>query len=94
MTIPILTPQGRLALVSMPDAPPLSLELTDPLETDEARGSGYVLMALGAEHIGAALPPVIAWWRDLALRFLTALCTLPEVAQNLPGRVPLPDGTW
>ena len=86
-----LTPHGRLTLVSVPDAPPLSLELTDQLETDEARGSGYVLMGLGAEHIGAALPPVIAWWRDLAVRYLTALCTLPEVAQHLPGRVPSPD---
>ena len=64
-----LTPHGRLTLVSVPDAPPLSLELTDQLETDEARGSGYVLMGLGAEHIGDALPPVIAWWRDLAARF-------------------------
>ena len=86
-----LTPHGRLTVVSMPDAPPLSFELAKQLVMDGALGSGQVLLGLGAEHVGAALPPVIAWWRDLAVRYLTALCTLPEVAEHLPGRVPSPD---
>ena len=86
-----LTPHGRLTVVSMPDAPPLSFELAKQLVMDGALGSGQVLLGLGAEHVGAALPPVIAWWRDLAVRYLTALCTLPEVAEHLPGRVPAPD---
>jgi non-specific serine/threonine protein kinase len=86
-----LTPHGRLTVVTVADAPPLLLELAQQLLTDGALGSGQVLLGLGAEHVGAALPPVIAWWRDLAVRYLTALCTLPEVAEPLPGRVPLPD---
>lgn len=86
-----LTPHGRLTVVSVPDAPPLPFELAKQLVQDSALGSGQVLLGLGAEHVGAALPPVVAWWRDLAVRYLTALCTLPEVAEHLPGRVPAPD---
>ncbi len=86
-----LTPHGRLAVVSVPDAAPLPLELAKQLVTDGAQGSGQLLLSLGAEHVGAPLPLVVAWWRDLAVRYLTALCTLPEVAENLPGRVPSPD---
>jgi non-specific serine/threonine protein kinase len=86
-----LTPHGRLTVVSMPDAPPLPSTLAQQLAVDGVLGSGRVLLGLGAEHVGAALPPVIAWWRDLAVRYLTALCTLPEVAEHLPGRVPPPD---
>ncbi len=94
-----LTPHGRLAVVSLPDAPPLPFELARQLASDSARGSGLgsglgsgqLLLRLGAEHVGAALPPVVAWWRDLAVRYLTALCTLPEVAEHVPGRVPAPD---
>ncbi|HAT12110.1 MAG TPA: ATP-dependent helicase [Planctomycetes bacterium] len=86
-----LTPHGHLTVVSVPDAPPLSFDLAKQLVMDSVLGSGQVLLGLGAEHVGAALPPVIAWWRDLAVRYLTALCTLPEVAEHLPGRVPSPD---
>lgn len=86
-----LTPHGRLTAVSVPDAPQLPFELAEPLVMDSVLGSGQVLLGLGAEHVGAALPPVIAWWRDLAVRYLTALCTLPEVAEHLPGRVLSPN---
>ncbi len=86
-----LTPHGRLTMVSVPDAPPLPFELAQQLAVLSALGSGQLLLGLGAEHVGAALPPVVAWWRDLAVRYLTALCTLPEVAEHLPGRVPAPD---
>ena len=98
-----LTPHGRLTAVSVPDAPSLQFELAQQLLTNSGLGSGPVLLGLGAEHVGAALPPVVAWWRDLAVRYLTALCTLPEaadvadvaeasdVAEPLPGRVPPPD---
>ena len=86
-----LTPHGRLTLASVPDALPLPFELAQQLVADSALGSGQLLLGLGAEHVGAALPPVVAWWRDLAVRYLTALCTLPEAAEHLPGRVPWPD---
>ena len=86
-----LTPHGRLTVASVPDAPPLPFELAQQLVMDSALGSGPVLLRLGVEHVGVALPPVMAWWRDLAVRYLTALCTLPEVAEHLPGRVLPPD---
>jgi superfamily II DNA or RNA helicase len=86
-----VTPHGRLAVVSAPDAQPLPSDLAKQLASDGALGSGLLLLGLGAEHVGAALPAVLAWWRDLAVRYLTALCTLPEVAEHLPGRVPPPD---
>jgi len=86
-----LTPHGRLTVVSVPDDLPLPFELAKQLVVDSGLGSGQLLLGLGAEHVGAAFPPVIAWWRDLAVRYLTALCTLPEVAEHLPGRMPSPD---
>jgi superfamily II DNA or RNA helicase len=86
----VLTPHGRLSVVANPTAPALPFELARRLAMESVLGSGQVLLGLGAEHVGAALPPVIAWWRDLAVRYLTALCTLPEVAEQVPGRVPPP----
>ncbi len=89
-----LTPHGRLAAVPAPGTPPLPGELAQQLLTNSGLGSGPLLLGLGAQHVGAALPPVLAWWRDLAVRYLTALCTLPdgaESAQQLPARVPPPD---
>ena len=56
-----LTPHGRLAVVSVPDALPLPIELAKQLVVDGAQGSGQVLLGLGAEHVGVALPPVMAW---------------------------------
>ena len=86
-----LTPHGHLAVVTAADAPPLPFELAKQLVMDSVLGSGRVLLGLGAEHVGAALPPVISWWRDLAVRYLTALCTLPEVEERLPGQVQPPE---
>jgi non-specific serine/threonine protein kinase len=86
-----LTPHGHLTVVAAPDASPLPFELAKQLVMDSVMGSGQVLLGLGVEYVGEALPPVIAWWRDLAVRYLTALCTLPEVEDHLPGRVPPPE---
>ena len=86
-----LTPHGRLACVAVEGAAPLPPQLAQQLAQDAVLGAGPLLLGLGAEHVGVALPPVLAWWRDLAVRYLTALCTLPEVAEHLPGRVPPPD---
>ncbi len=86
-----LTPHGHLTVIASEDAPPLPFALAKRLVLGSIGGSGQVLLDLGAEQVGAALPPVLAWWRDLAVRYLTALCTLPEVGGHLPGRVPTPD---
>ncbi|MBA3709097.1 MAG: ATP-dependent helicase, partial [Planctomycetes bacterium] len=86
-----LTPHGHLTVIASEDASPLSVELAKRLVPNIAVGSGRLLLELGTEQVGAALPPVLAWWRDLAVRYVTALCTLPEVAEQGPGRVPAPD---
>ncbi len=86
-----LTPHGHLTVIASDDALPLPSELATRLVQGSVGGSGQVMLDLGAEQVGVALPPVLAWWRDLAVRYLTALCTLPEMAEHLPGRVPAPD---
>lgn len=86
-----LTPQARLTVVSAEDAAPLPQDLAQRLQTLGALEAGRLLLGLGAEQVGVALPPDIAWWRDLAVRYLTALCTLPEAAEQQAGRVPEPD---
>jgi non-specific serine/threonine protein kinase len=72
-------------VLAAPDAPPLPSALARQLVIASDQGPGQILLGLGAEHVGEALPPLIAWWRDLAVRYLTALCTLPEVGGCLPG---------
>jgi len=86
-----ITPHGRLTVLAAADAPAISAALAERLLSDHAREPGRLLLDLGAEQVGAALPPVIAWWRDLAVRYLTALCTLPAAADQHAGRVPEPD---
>ena len=86
-----ITPRGQLSVVSAPDAAPLAPALTELLQAPGTLEGGPLLLRLGAEQVGAALPPELAWWRDLAVRYLTALCTLPEAAEHHAGRVPEPD---
>ena len=85
---PLLTPHGRLLLVADADAPPLSEALAQRLVQAFAQGAGHGLLHLGAVEVGAALPPVLAWWRDLARRYVTGLCATPEGGEIV---VALPD---
>src|SRR6185312_11848558 len=39
-----------------------------------ARGSGHGLLRLGAGEVGEALPPVFAWWREFATRYVASVC--------------------
>ena len=56
----------------MPDA------LADRLAAAFARGAGCGLLHLGASEVTTALPPLWAFWRDFAARFVTALTATPE----------------
>ena len=76
---PILTPHGRLLLAESDDAPALPPELSQRLQEAFARGSGHGLLQLGAGEVGTALPPVFGYWRELGTRYVTAVCTLPDV---------------
>src|SRR5713101_7145780 len=77
-----ITPQGRLGLEPGDTAPPLDREAAARLKSAFARGPGHGLLQLGAGEIGTALPPVLAFWRDLGARYVTALCTLPDAAER------------
>ena len=92
-----LTPQGHLTLIPS-DEPALSFDIAKRLVMASALGggSGSCLLTLGAENVGVVLPPVAGWWRDFAVRYLTALCALPQVdavdaVGAVPGRVPVPN---
>src|SRR2546425_7734936 len=77
-----ITPQGRLGLEPGDTAPPLDQHVAARLESAFARGPGHGLLQLGAGEVGSALPPVLAFWRDLGARYVTAPCTLPNAAER------------
>src|ERR1019366_7854890 len=70
-----LTPHGRLVLTHDAGAPPLQSALADRLLPAFERGSGHGLLLLGADEVGAVLPPVLSFWREFGGRYVTALCT-------------------
>lgn len=73
-----LTPKGHLQCAPEADAPLLADALADRLAAAFARGAGHGLLHLGAVEVAVALPPVFAFWRDFAARFVTALTATPE----------------
>ncbi len=75
---PQLTPRGRLLAVAQHDAAPLADDLRQTLVSCFALGSGHGLLQLGSTQVGRILPPVWAWWRDVAVRYVTAVCATPE----------------
>ncbi|MEO7159903.1 MAG: DEAD/DEAH box helicase [Polaromonas sp.] len=75
---PQLTPRGHLLATPQDDAPPLSPEVSQALSPAFALGSGHGLLQLGTAQVGRVLPPAWAWWRDMAARYVTALCATPD----------------
>ena len=84
---PLLTPHGHLLLAPDVDAPTLAAPLQQRLSEAFELGSGHGLLQLGAGEVSSVLPPTWAWWRDFAVRYVTALCATPE-----GGAVTAPDG--
>src|SRR4051794_15889599 len=72
---PVLTPKGHLALAPSPDAQGLPEDLQRRVELAFERSAGHGLLELGLREVGTALPPVFAFWRDVAARYVTVLCT-------------------
>jgi superfamily II DNA or RNA helicase len=81
--VPVLTPRGALLLRPSEQAVALEPERASRLERMFARGTGHGLLSLGADEIGAPLLPELAYWRELATRYLAALCALPGLAEGL-----------
>ena len=87
----ILTPHGRLTLGPVEEGPALDSGLARRLHDAFARGSGHGLLQLGASEVGTVLPPAFSYWREFGTRYVTALCTLPDVATDpSKARVPAP----
>ncbi|TVR42076.1 MAG: DEAD/DEAH box helicase [Planctomycetota bacterium] len=87
-----VTPQGNLLLEEVTDdaaGESIADELAAGLLPAFAHGAGHGLWYLGSRQVESALPPVLAWWRDLGRRFVTTLCTRGE--QALSQAVPAPD---
>ncbi|MGG5890771.1 DEAD/DEAH box helicase [Falsiroseomonas sp. HC035] len=77
-----LTPHGNLVCEPRADAPGMDQAVADRLQKAFARGSGDGLLRLGAGEVGTALPPVFAWWRDFAARYVAALCVEAAGAED------------
>jgi len=85
----LVTPQGRLVLAQEVHAPCLDATLARRLQAAFARGSGHGLLQLGAEEAGTAIPPLFSYWREFGARYVTALCTQPDLEAR-QGRVRVP----
>ncbi|HEY5281527.1 MAG TPA: DEAD/DEAH box helicase [Polyangia bacterium] len=46
------------------------------------RGAGHGLLRLGAAEIAEVVPPVFAYWREFAGRFVTALCSQADTDEQ------------
>ncbi len=87
----VLTPHGHLILAPESGAPQLEAALAGRLRHAFERGAGHGLLQLGAEEAGIALPPVYSYWREFGARYVTALCTQPDMdARHGKVRVPHP----
>jgi len=73
-----LTPRGHLLLVPDADGPVLPADIRQGLANAFAKNAGHGLFNLGSMQVGTVLPPVLAWWRDIVARYVTALCAVGE----------------
>ena len=83
-----LTPRGQLLFTVVEDALHPSAALSRSLESAFARGSGHGLLELGAAEVGTALPGDFSYWREFAARFVTTICTHPDLDAHAP--IPAP----
>jgi superfamily II DNA or RNA helicase len=79
--LPVLSPHGVLHLKPSDEAEALDAQRESRIEKAFARGAGHGLLQLGSEEVGRALPPLLAYWRDLGTRYITALCALPGLGE-------------
>jgi non-specific serine/threonine protein kinase len=86
----VLTPYARLHLVADDDAPVLDDAIAASLREAFARGTGAGLLQLGGEP-RPTLPPLLAWWRDFAMRYVAALRTAAAGAGDPVAAIAPPD---
>jgi superfamily II DNA or RNA helicase len=88
-----LTPHGSLLAEPSDDAPSFDQRTAERLADAFARGSGHGLLQLGAGEVGQPLPPLFAWWRAFAGRYVAALClhAPPTESGTALPKLPRPD---
>jgi non-specific serine/threonine protein kinase len=74
---PVLSPHGVLSLKPSDGTTALDPQRSARIVQAFVRGSGHGLLCLGADEVGTSLPPSLAYWREFATRYVTALCALP-----------------
>ncbi|HYG67410.1 MAG TPA: SNF2 helicase-associated domain-containing protein, partial [Anaeromyxobacteraceae bacterium] len=77
-----LTPAGHLVLRAGEPGEVLPEAGARRLRAAFERGAGEGLLHLGAREARTALPPALAFWRELGRRFLAALCALPDLEER------------
>ncbi|MBM4355247.1 MAG: ATP-dependent helicase, partial [Deltaproteobacteria bacterium] len=89
----MLTPHGKLLLEEREDAPALGEEVEKRVREAFGRGTGAGLLQLGGGEVGTILSPVLAYFRDLAQQYVTAVCSLPDAEEQRDKvTVPAPGG--
>jgi non-specific serine/threonine protein kinase len=64
------------------EAPVLEPKFGERIQRAFERGAGHGLLRLGAAEVAEVVPPVFAYWREFAGRFVTALCARPETDEQ------------
>jgi non-specific serine/threonine protein kinase len=77
---PTLTPHGHLVLVEDSAVAATESEVGQRLRDAFARGPGHGLLQLGAGEVGTAIPAVFSYWREFSARYVTRLCSEPDLA--------------
>jgi hypothetical protein len=80
---PCLTPHGHLLLLPAGDAAELEPVLAKRIQQAFERSASHGLFHLGAVEVSQVMPPVFAFWRDFASRFVTEVCTRPDPDEHL-----------
>jgi hypothetical protein len=87
-----LTPAGHLLFVEDAGDVTATLQeaLAGPIRRAFEKCSSEGLLILATLRHESALPPAFAYWRRFAERYLTALCHVPEPAEDLKQPLPPP----
>lgn len=74
-----ISPAGQL-VVRAAEAPEPAIDaaVAARIAAAFARSTGEGLLQLGAAEVATALPPALAFWRDLAARYVAAVCARGE----------------
>ncbi len=77
---PRVTPHGHLLIERDPKAPALPEDLARRIDDAFAQGTGFGLLQLAASET-AAVPAAFGFFRQFALRYVYALCAVPDGAR-------------